>query len=155
MLDVSVRAGILDLLDRLRRDDDVGILMITHDLATAAHVSDRVAVMYHGNLVEIGVAHTVIDRPQHPYTQALIHAVPRVHRDEQRQRTLPGDPPDASNVPSGCRFHPRCAIAVGRCKSEVPRLQPATDESGTMVACHLRSASPSDRAPAAGSRARQ
>ena len=96
MLDVSVRAGILQLLDGLRRDEGVGILMITHDLATAAHVSDRVAVMYHGNLVELGPARTVIDHPKHPYTQALIYAVPRVHRDEERVRTLPGEPPDAS-----------------------------------------------------------
>ena len=96
MLDVSVRAGILDLLDRLRDEHDVGILMITHDLATAAHVADRVAVMYHGNLVELGPARAVIDAPQHPYTQALIYAVPRVHREEERVRTLPGEPPDAS-----------------------------------------------------------
>jgi len=143
MLDVSVRAGILDLLDRLRKDEGVGILMITHDLATAAHVSDRVAVMYHGNLVELGAARTVIDSPQHPYTQALIYAVPRVHRDEERVRTLPGDPPDASHVPPGCRFHPRCPVAVERCHVEVPALLPATANGGaTQVACHLRVAEP-------------
>ena len=139
MLDVSVRAGILDLLDRLRKDEGVGILMITHDLATAAHVADRVAVMYHGNLVELGAAHAVIDSPQHPYTQALIHAVPRVHRDEARIRTLPGDPPDASRVPPGCRFHPRCPIAVDRCRVEAPELLSAAASTGeTLVACHLR-----------------
>ena len=139
MLDVSVRAGILDLLDRLRRDEGVGILMITHDLATAAHVADRVAVMYHGNLVELGPAHTVIDSPQHPYTQALIYAVPRVHRDEARVRTLPGDPPDASHVPPGCRFHPRCPIAEERCRVEVPALLPTVaGHEATLVACHLR-----------------
>ena len=110
MLDVSVRAGVLDLLDRLRREERLGILMITHDLATAAHVADRVAVMYHGNLVELGPARAVIDAPQHPYTQALIYAVPRVHREEERVRTLPGEPPDASRVPPGCRFHPRCPL---------------------------------------------
>ena len=143
MLDVSVRAGILDLLDRLRKDEGVGILMITHDLATAAHVSDRVAVMYHGNLVELGAARTVIDSPQHPYTQALIYAVPRVHRDEERVRTLPGDPPDASHVPPGCRFHPRCPVAVERCHVEVPALLSATANGGaTQVACHLRVAEP-------------
>ena len=139
MLDVSVRAGILDLLDRLRKDEGVGILMITHDLATAAHVSDRVAVMYHGNLVELGAARSVIDSPQHPYTQALIYAVPRVHREEERVRTLPGEPPDASHVPPGCRFHPRCPIAVERCCAEVPALLPAVAGDGaTVVACHLR-----------------
>jgi len=138
MLDVSVRAGVLDLLDRLRDEEDVGILMITHDLATAAHVSDRVAVMYHGNLVELGPARTVIDAPQHPYTQALIHAVPRVHREEERVRTLPGDPPDASHVPTGCRFHPRCPLCEERCRVEVPELLPAAGGGDVVVACHLR-----------------
>jgi oligopeptide/dipeptide ABC transporter ATP-binding protein len=139
MLDVSVRAGILQLLDGLRRDEGVGILMITHDLATAAHVSDRVAVMYHGNLVELGPARTVIDQPKHPYTQALIYAVPRVHRDEERVRTLPGEPPDASRVPSGCRFHPRCPLCEERCRREVPGLLPAAGDPAVLVACHLAS----------------
>ena len=138
MLDVSVRAGILQLLDELRHREGVGILMITHDLATAAHVADRVAVMYHGNLVEIGEAHTVIDFPQHPYTQALIYAVPRVHREEARVRTLPGEPPDAAHVPPGCRFHPRCPLAVERCRVEVPELLPAAAGGERLVACHLR-----------------
>jgi oligopeptide/dipeptide ABC transporter ATP-binding protein len=140
MLDVSVRAGILELLDRLRDEHDVGILMVTHDLATAAHIADRVAVMYHGNLVELGPARSVIDGPQHPYTEALIYAVPRVRRDEERIRTLPGEPPDASHVPPGCRFHPRCPIAVERCAVEIPALLPAAANGGaTVVACHLRS----------------
>ena len=139
MLDVSVRAGVLELLDRLRREEQMGILMITHDLATAAHVADRVAVMYHGNLVELGPAHAVIDAPQHPYTQALIYAVPRVHREEERVRTLPGEPPDASHVPRGCRFHPRCPLAVERCRVVVPELLPAAGGGGVVVACHLRS----------------
>ena len=143
MLDVSVRAGILDLLDRLRREEGLGILMITHDLATAAHVADRVAVMYHGNLVELGAARSVIDSPQHPYTQALIYAVPRVHREEERVRTLPGDPPDAAHVPPGCRFHPRCPLVVDRCRTEVPGLLPAAGLTGrTLVACHLRGGEP-------------
>ncbi len=140
MLDVSVRAGVLDLLDRLRKEENVGILMITHDLATAAHVADRVAVMYHGNLVELGPARTVIDAPQHPYTQALIHAVPRVHREEERLRTLPGEPPDASRVPPGCRFHPRCPLCEERCRALVPELLPAAGGGDVVVACHLRSA---------------
>jgi oligopeptide/dipeptide ABC transporter ATP-binding protein len=113
--------------------------MITHDLATAAHVADRVAVMYHGMLVELGPARAVIDTPQHPYTQALIAAVPRVHREEARKRALPGEPPDASRVPPGCRFHPRCPLTVDRCREEVPALLPAAVNAGTtVVACHLR-----------------
>jgi oligopeptide/dipeptide ABC transporter ATP-binding protein len=138
MLDVSIRAGILELLDKLRREEGVGILMITHDLATAAHVADRVAVMYHGMLVELGPARAVIDAPQHPYTKALIEAVPRVQREVCRKRHLPGEPQDASNVPPGCRFHPRCPVATERCRRDMPRLLPAgTAASRTLVACHL------------------
>jgi oligopeptide/dipeptide ABC transporter ATP-binding protein len=149
MLDVSVRAGILELLDRLRREERLGILMITHDLATAAHVADRVAVMYHGMLVELGPARTVIDAPKHPYTTMLIAAVPRVHREVPRTRTLPAEPPDASRVPPGCRFHPRCPVAVDRCRVEVPALLSAEgDQGATAVACHLWRA---DEASAAGS----
>lgn len=143
MLDVSVRAGILDLLDGLRRDEGVGILMITHDLATAAHVADRIAVMYHGCLVETGAARQIVAVPQHPYTQALLAAVPRVHGRTQRERRPPGEPTDASRVPPGCRYHPRCPIAVDRCSCEVPELLPAAAIAGpTLVACHLRSAEP-------------
>jgi oligopeptide/dipeptide ABC transporter ATP-binding protein len=140
MLDVSVRAGILELLDRLRREERMGVLMITHDLATAAHLADRVAVMYHGMLVELGPARSVIDSPQHPYTQALIEAVPRVRREKARRLSLPGEPPDASCVPSGCRFHPRCATASDRCRTEVPQLLRAgIPGSEVVVACHTRS----------------
>jgi len=138
MLDVSVRAGIVELLDTLRREERLGILMITHDLATAVHVADRVAVMYHGMLVELGPARGVIDAPQHPYTKALIDAVPRVQREVRRKRNLPGKPQDASNVPPGCRFHPRCPVATESCRNEVPRLLPAgTAGNRTVVACHL------------------
>ena len=137
MLDVSVRAGILQLLDGLRRDEGVGILMITHDLATAAHVSDRVAVMYHGNLVELGPARTVIDHPKHPYTQALIYAVPRVHRDEERVRTLPGEPPDASHVPTAAASTRAVRSARSAAAPKYPELLPATGDPGVLVACHL------------------
>ena len=81
--------------------------------------------MYHGNLVELGPGAHRDRRAQHPYTQALIYAVPRVHRDEERVRTLPGEPPDASHVPPGCRFHPRCPLCEERCRTEVPELLPA------------------------------
>jgi oligopeptide/dipeptide ABC transporter ATP-binding protein len=149
MLDVSVRAGILELLDRLRREQGVGILMITHDLATAAHVADRIVVMYLGTLVESGPARLVVDRPQHPYTQALIAAVPRIDTAEAPRRSLPGEPPDAAHVPAGCRFHPRCPIAVDRCLVEPPLLLPARADEKIAVACHLRSAddapTPDDR----------
>ena len=123
MLDVSVRAGILTLLDRLRRDGDMGILMITHDLSTAAHFADRIAVMYLGRIVEEGPSRDVVGDPQHPYTRALMSVVPkRDPRDRGRPQILQGETPNPIQVPSGCRFHPRCPVAEDRCRGEDPAL---------------------------------
>ena len=122
MLDVSVRAGILSLLDGLRKDG-LGILMITHDLSTAAHFADRIAVMYLGRIVEQGIAKEVVRDPQHPYTKALLSVVPpRDPRDRKTPQILQGETPDAVRIPAGCRFHPRCPVAQGRCKLEDPAL---------------------------------
>jgi oligopeptide/dipeptide ABC transporter ATP-binding protein len=123
MLDVSVRAGILSLLDGLRKDG-MGILMITHDLSTAAHFADRIAVMYLGRIVEEGPAREVVRNPQHPYTQALISVVPkRDPREHTVPQILSGETPNPVQVPSGCRFHPRCPVAEERCKQVDPSLQ--------------------------------
>ncbi len=125
MLDVSVRAGVLSLLDGLRRDGDMGILMITHDLSTAAHFADRIAVMYLGRIVEQGPARDVVRHPQHPYTRALLSVVP--NRDPRQRSTpqiLQGETPNPVNVPPGCRFHPRCPVAEDRCRREDPVLRP-------------------------------
>lgn len=124
MLDVSVRAGILGLLDDLRREQGMGVLLITHDLATAAHVADRIAVMYLGRIVEEGPARAVVAAPRHPYTQALLSVVPR--RDPARRpqpQVLPGEAPDPVAVPPGCRFHPRCPLAQPECRAIDPRLR--------------------------------
>jgi oligopeptide/dipeptide ABC transporter ATP-binding protein len=123
MLDVSVRAGVLNLLDRLR-EDGLGILMITHDLSTAARYADRIAVMYLGRIVEIGASTDVIENPQHPYTKALLSVVPqRDPRRRSRPQILRGEAPDATRVPSGCRFHPRCPVAIDECRSHDPELR--------------------------------
>jgi len=123
MLDVSVRAGILRLLDDLRRRSDLGILMITHDLSTAAHFADRIAVMYLGRIVEEGPAREVMRNPQHPYTAALLSVVPRADPADVRPRiVLRGEMPDAVHVPKGCRFHPRCPSAVASCLETEPVL---------------------------------
>jgi oligopeptide/dipeptide ABC transporter ATP-binding protein len=120
MLDVSVRAGILALLDDLRRSG-LGILMITHDLSTAAHYADRIAVMYLGRIVEEGPAHEVVSSPQHPYTQALISVVPKPDpRHRSTPQILTGETPNPIHVPSGCRFHPRCPKAFDRCPVDDP-----------------------------------
>ena len=123
MLDVSVRAGILQLLDGLRRGG-LGILMITHDLSTAARFADRIAVMYLGRIVEEGTAADVVGNAQHPYTRALLSVVPsRDPRRRQRPQILRGEAPDATRVPSGCRFHPRCPIAIDACRDVDPQLE--------------------------------
>ena len=140
MLDVSVRAGVLALLDRLRRDGQMGILMITHDLSTAAHFADRIAVMYLGRIIESGPARQVVRHPRHPYTKALLSVVPaRDPRVRSAPQLLAGEAPNPVDVPAGCRFHPRCPIAVGRCSSEDPALR-VTDSAASPaheVACLL------------------
>ncbi len=125
MLDVSVRAGILSLLDRLRREGGMAILMITHDLSTAAHFADRIAVMYLGRIVEEGPAREVVRNPLHPYTKALMSVVPkRDPRDRTQPQILQGETPNPIDVPSGCRFHPRCPVAEDRCRRIDPALHP-------------------------------
>jgi oligopeptide/dipeptide ABC transporter ATP-binding protein len=140
MLDVSVRAGILSLLDRLRRDGDMGIVMITHDLSTAAHFADRIAVMYLGRIVEEGPAREVVRHPQHPYTKALMSVVPKPDpRDSTVPQILRGETPNPIDVPSGCRFHPRCPVAEDRCKVTDPELHAPRDNEGHghLAACVL------------------
>ena len=135
MLDVSVRAGILDLLAGLRRSG-LGILMITHDLSTAAHYADRIAVMYLGRIVEIGPAKEVVRNPRHPYTRALISAIPgRDPLNKTRAQLLKGETPNPIHIPSGCRFHPRCPVAVDECTTIDPELRPA--RTGHEAACIL------------------
>ena len=139
MLDVSVRAGVLSLLDGLRRDGNMGVLMITHDLSTAAHFADRIAVMYLGRIVEQGPAKDVVRNPQHPYTKALLSVVPKPDpRERSTPQILQGETPNPVSVPAGCRFHPRCPIAVDRCATEDPELrEPAAGKPGQLAACLL------------------
>jgi len=139
MLDVSVRAGVLALLDGLRKDADMGILMITHDLSTAAHFADKIAVMYLGRIVEQGTAAEIVRNPQHPYTRALLSVVPkRDPRENSVPQILTGETPDPVDVPPGCRFSPRCPIAVDRCRTDDPVLRhPASAGTGQLAACHL------------------
>ena len=124
MLDVSVRAGVLALLDRLR-DGGLAVLMITHDLSTAARFADRIAVMYLGRIVEQGPAAEVVGNPQHPDTKALLSVVPRRDpRKRTRPQILTGEAPDAVRIPQGCRFHPRCPAALPACRDVDPELRP-------------------------------
>jgi oligopeptide/dipeptide ABC transporter ATP-binding protein len=138
MLDVSVRAGILTLLDGLRQDG-MGVLMITHDLSTAAHFADRIAVMYLGRIVEEGPARDVVRNPRHPYTKALVSVVPKRDPDLQTApQILTGETPNPIDVPSGCRFHPRCPVAEARCRTIDPELRDvAAGGPGHRAACVL------------------
>ncbi len=138
MLDVSVRAGVLKLLDGLRQSG-LAVLMITHDLSTAALFADRIAVMYLGRIVEHGPAGDVIERPQHPYTKALLSVVPGADpRQRKRLQILRGETPDAVRIPTGCRFHPRCPLAVDECSVTDPALErPAGASRGHEAACIL------------------
>ena len=140
MLDVSVRAGVLSLLDALRKDGRLGVLMITHDLSTAAHFADRIAVMYLGRIVEYGPAKQVVNDPRHPYTKALLSVVPdRDPRVRRAAQILRGETPNPVSIPPGCRFKPRCPIAEDRCaETDPPLAAPASDDaSGREVACIL------------------
>src|SRR5882672_8204271 len=134
-LDVSIRAQILNLLRDLQAQLGVSYLFIAHDLAAVAHMSHEIAVMYLGQIVEMGLSETVARDPKHPYTQALFSAALPSHPEDIRDEIiLAGEVPSPMNPPSGCRFHPRCPHAMPQCSAEEPKLLP---ESGRLVACHL------------------
>jgi oligopeptide/dipeptide ABC transporter ATP-binding protein len=135
-LDVSVRAQIINQLEHLQRTLGVSYLFIGHDLATVAHISHRIAVMYLGRIVETADSETLCARPMHPYTQALFAAALPSHPDDPpKERTIAGEVPSALSLPSGCRFHPRCPAAMPICSEVEPAVTPR--DGGGTVACHL------------------
>src|SRR5436305_6956473 len=124
-LDVTVQAQILELLDDLRAETGMGLLLITHDLGVVAETANRVAVMYAGRIVETGPTDAVLAAPAHPYTEGLLASVPRAQSSrEERLRPIPGAPPSLARIPPGCPFHPRCPYVVDRCRTERPPLAP-------------------------------
>ena len=133
-LDVSIQAQVVNLLQDLQRDFGLAYVFIAHDLAVVRHISDRVAVMYFGRVVEEGPAGALYTQPQHPYTQALLSAVPVADAARRRMRViLAGEVPNPAAPPPGCSFHPRCVRATAFCRKDAP---PMRQVGGTRVACH-------------------
>ena len=135
-LDVSVKAQILNLMQKLQDEHGLSYLFITHELGIVRHFSDRCGVMYLGRIVEMGTTETIFRDPLHPYTEALLSAAPVPNPRAKMERIiLEGDVPDPADAPPGCPFHTRCPYAEERCKSEVPALQPLEEGSDHTVAC--------------------
>jgi oligopeptide/dipeptide ABC transporter ATP-binding protein len=134
-LDVMVQAQILELLERLRRELGLSLILITHDLSVIAETCDRVLMMYAGKVAEEGPVDRIFREPRHPYTQKLLRAFPDIHADRRTLDVIPGSPPDLRDPPPGCRFHPRCEFAMPVCSVEVP--PEVTFADGVRVACHL------------------
>ncbi|MDQ6640344.1 MAG: ATP-binding cassette domain-containing protein [Pseudomonadota bacterium] len=137
-LDVSIKAQILELLAELKRDLGLTYLFISHDIATLGYLADRIAVMYLGEIVETGPARDVMRTPRHPYTQALMSAVPQVHAAARRQRIiLLGEPPSAIAPPAGCKFHTRCPSAMPRCATHAPAAFAMNADGSHQASCFL------------------
>jgi len=134
-LDVSVRAQILNLLMTLQQDLKLTYMFVSHDLSVLEHICDRVAIMYLGKVMEIGTREDIFENPQHPYTKALLSAIPMVGKKKSGRIILEGDIPSPVKPPAGCRFHTRCPYATERCATEVPELTCLDGEH--KVACHL------------------
>lgn len=139
MADVSVRALLLDLMIRLKEEFNLTYLFITHDLATAKYICDRIGIMYLGRLVESGDLRDVYGTPTHPYTEALLAAVPVPDPTDRRKKELPaGEIPNPIDPPPGCHFHPRCPIAQQVCREIEPEMRPVAGNPGHLASCHLR-----------------
>jgi oligopeptide transport system ATP-binding protein len=134
-LDVTVQAGILRLLDRLRRERGFSVMIITHDLGVLSSVADRVCVLYGGRVAEQGLTADVLGRPRHPYTEGLMRSLPGSSAAEAAMVPIGGAPPSLDSMPTGCAFHPRCEWAVERCRTTVPLLRQVED--GRRLACDV------------------
>ena len=133
-LDVTIQADIMELLINLCETDDMGLILITHDLAVVSETTQKIAVMYAGRIVEIGPSEQIVGNPMHPYTQGLINALPQSMTKGNRLNQIPGIMPSLINMPPGCPFHPRCEQATDKCKKEIPVLKKRGE---TQIACWM------------------
>ncbi|MFK4270745.1 ABC transporter ATP-binding protein [Streptomyces milbemycinicus] len=141
-LDVTVQAQVMELLAELQREYHMGLILITHDLGVVADVADKIAVMYAGRIVETAPVHELYKRPAHPYTRGLLDSIPRLDRKGQELYAIKGLPPNLLKIPTGCAFNPRCPKAQDICRTDVPVLEPVTEQDGTPLpgrgsACHF------------------
>jgi len=137
-LDVTIQAEIMDLLQELCESEEMGLILITHDLAVVSQVTEKTAVMYAGKIIEYGPTDAIVKDPIHPYTQGLINALPGVLRPGEKLHQIPGMMPTLTKIPPGCAFNPRCTIKEKICETNVPDLLEV--EQGRMVACHMKTA---------------
>ncbi len=134
-LDVTVQAQIIELLQRLQRERQMGLVLISHDLGVVAGIADEVAIMYAGRICERGTVDAVFDRPHHPYTHGLLASLPKIDQTLDRLTVIPGSLPSLAVRPKGCRFHPRCSFAQAICATDEPALRPIG--GGALAACHF------------------
>jgi len=131
-LDVVAQRSLMVQIKALQEMYHFAVIFVTHDMSLISHFSDRLMVMYAGQVAELGATKTIFDKPRHPYTQGLLEAFPSIHGPRVPLKGIPGNPPNLAVIPTGCRFHPRCPLAVGRCQDEAPR---QIEVNGTLVRC--------------------
>ncbi|GAB6931277.1 ABC transporter ATP-binding protein [Paenibacillus sp. JCM 10914] len=143
-LDVTIQAQILDLMNRLKTEQNMGMLLITHDLGVVAEMCDRVVVMYAGRVVEEATVDELFENPQHPYTKGLINSVPKLRQKVHRLESIPGNVPDLRNMPQGCKFAPRCPFVMEKCLSQEPDLLPTQHDEARKSRCWLTQEGPQE-----------
>jgi oligopeptide/dipeptide ABC transporter ATP-binding protein len=137
-LDVSIQSQILNLFRDIQERGRLSYLFISHDLSVVQHIADRVAVLYLGRIIELGPRADIFERPAHPYTRALLEAMPRIGTGKRRKRAIKGEMPSPLDPPPGCVFHPRCPLAQDICRSVVPRFEPLSARPSQSAACHFK-----------------
>jgi peptide/nickel transport system ATP-binding protein len=135
-VDILTQRSILDVLEAMRKELNFSVIFISHDLAVAAEIADRIATMYAGEIVEIGPVNDVFYKPRHAYTLSLLNAAPRLSVGKEELNSIPGNPPDLIHPPQGCKFHPRCSFATAACQATPPPYIAAPENAHHLVTCY-------------------